>query len=110
MKDEFKKRYSAALDMMANDCYVDSADAMKKILIECPDFLDVYEGLAMVLSHQGKFDDAIQIIQQLIVRDPENIMAHASLSVLFMKKGMIEAAEEAKAKATVLQFSNAKKK
>ncbi|MCA9396554.1 MAG: tetratricopeptide repeat protein [Candidatus Omnitrophica bacterium] len=105
MNDLLRRRYSEALDLMAADKYEKAAASMELILQDSPDFLEVYEGLAMVYSHQNQTDRAIEVIQKLISIDPDNIMAHANLSVFYMKKGMIEAAEEEKAKATVLRFS-----
>ena len=77
---------------------------------EHPDFLESYEGLAIVLSREGLFDEAIEVMKKLLEQDPQSMMAHTNLSVFYMHKGMKEVAEEWKAKATVLGFSQFKKK
>ena len=107
--DNTKKKYSEALDLLAQGKVEDCAAAMENILKEAPDFLDAYEGLAVVYSRLNRLDDSIELMMGLLKKDPENIMAHTNLSVFYMKKGMKEEAEQWKAKATVLQFGKRSK-
>lgn len=108
MSDEARRRYGAALDLLAKKQPEACAAEMEKILTEDPDFLDVYEGLAVVYNRLGRVDEAIDLMKRLAAKDPESLMAHVNLSVFYMKKGMKEEAEVEKAKATVLQFSRKK--
>ena len=101
---EVRKKYSSALDLMSQGKLEDCAQAMEGILKEVPNFFEAYEGLAIVYSRLNQLDRSIELMGQLLAKDPENIMAHTNLSVFYMKKGMKEEAEEWKAKATVLQF------
>lgn len=113
MKDEargdgIRRRYGAALDLLAKKQTEACVAEMERILAEEPDFLDVYEGLAVVYNRLGRVDEAIDLMKRLAAKDPESLMAHVNLSVFYMKKGMKEEAEVEKAKATVLQFSRKK--
>lgn len=110
MSDELRRRYGAALDLLAQKNPEKCAAEIEKILAEAPDFLDAYEGLAVVYSRLGRLDEAIALMKLLAEKDPESLMAHVNLSVFYMKKGMKEEAEVEKAKATVLQFSRRGKK
>ena len=110
MSDELRRRYSAALDLLSQKKPEACAAEMEKILAEAPDFLDVYEGLAVLYNRLGRVDEAIALMKRLAEKDPESLMAHVNLSVFYMKKGMKDEAEVEKAKATVLQFSRGKKK
>lgn len=108
--DDIRRRYGAALDLLTAKQPEACAAELEKILNDRPDFLDVYEGLAVVYSKLGRLDEAIGLMDRLVEKDPDSLMAHVNLSVFYMKKGMKEAAEVEKAKATVLQFSRGNKK
>ena len=109
MSDEVRRRYGAALDHLSRKDPEACAAELEKIVAEEPDFLDAYEGLAVVYGKLGRTDEAIALMRRLIEKDPESLMAHVNLSVFYMKKGMKEEAEVEKAKATVLQFSRGSK-
>lgn len=110
MSDELRRRYGAALDLLTQKNPEACAAELEKILADAPDFLDVYEGLAVVYGRLGRTDEAIDLMKRLVEKDPESMMAHVNLSVFYMKKGMKDEAEVEKAKATVLQFSRGRKK
>lgn len=99
-----RRRYSEALNFMSEGKLPDSAAAMEEILKDAPDFLDAYEGLAAVRIRMGKLTEAAQSLQDLIALNPQSAMGHAQLSIVYMKMGFKEKAEEEKAKATVLRF------
>lgn len=108
--DDLRRRYGAALDLLTQKNPEGCAEQLEEILAGQPDFLDVYEGLAVVYSRLGRLDEAIALMHRLAEKDPESMMAHVNLSVFYMKKGMKDEAEVEKAKATVLQFSRGRKK
>jgi Tfp pilus assembly protein PilF len=108
--EDIRRRYGSALDLLTAKQPEACAAELEKILAERPDFLDVYEGLAVVYSKLGRLDEAIDLMNRLVEKDPDSLMAHVNLSVFYMKKGMKDEAEVEKAKATVLQFSRGSKK
>lgn len=65
---------------------------------------DIYESLGVIYLNEQKYLEAIHCFEELIKIDPDNIMSYTNLSVLHMKLGHIEIAEDFKAQATVKSF------
>lgn len=68
-----------------------------------PDYGDVHHSLAHVLEKLGDLDGALASARRAAELIPEEVLAHTTLSVLYMRKGMIAEAEAAKARAAELQ-------
>ena len=60
-----------------------------------------------MLAKQGKYQEAIMVMHQLEMINPDNQMAQMNLSIFYMKIGDKETAEEHKAKGTVIAFGKA---
>ena len=65
--------------------------------------------LGVMLARAQCYDEAIKVLQQLELMNPQSVMAKANLSILYMKLGDKERAEQYKAEGTVLQFEKALK-
>ena len=65
---------------------------------------------ARALSELQRFDEAIEVALRISAIDPDDVLAHTSLSVLYQKKGMIPEAEAEGAKARVLGWKQQLKK
>ena len=93
--------YHQALDLVASG---DPAAAIKfrEALALDPNHLDAMHGLIRVLQDVGDFDQAIAVAQELIARDPDDPLAHTSLSILYQHKGMVPEAEAEALKAKLL--------
>ncbi len=105
------KLYEQALDAFNKDVHDQDSEAIE-LLTEAvllhPTFEDAYESLGVILNRHGRVDEAIRYMQILERLNPDSIMAHTNLSVFYMTKGMIEEAEEEKAKSAVLQMAQAR--
>ena len=64
--------------------------------------LDAMHGLIRALQEQGEFDAAIAVAQRLLQLDPDEVLAHTSLSILYQHKGMIAEAEAEALQAKLL--------
>lgn len=99
--------YDNALDLFQADLRDEDDSAIlllrRAILLE-PDFEDAYEVLGVILHRQGLTDDAIRIMRQLVELNPDCLMAHTNLSVFYVAKGLIQEAEEEKAKSAVIEI------
>jgi len=59
-------------------------------------------GLARALQDLNRLDEAIAVANPHRQLDPDDVLAHTSLSVLYQKKGMVPEAETEGNKARVL--------
>lgn len=75
-----------------------------------PTFTEAMHGLARALQDLQRYDDAIEVAKKIAEIDPDDVLAHTSLSVLYQKKGMIPEAEAEGAKARVLGWKQQLKK
>jgi Flp pilus assembly protein TadD len=50
----------------------------------------------------NRLDDAIEIANRIAQLDPNDVLAHTSLSILYQKKGMVPEAEAEGNKARIL--------
>jgi tetratricopeptide (TPR) repeat protein len=101
-RQEAEDHYYAALDLMAEGKLEEAATSYRASLAADPKFTEAMHGLARALQDLQRYDEAIAVAQQITELDPDDVLAHTSLSVLYMKKGMIPEAEAEGAKARVL--------
>ena len=78
------------------------ADFSQAIAID-PDFGDVHQAIAHVHEKMGNFDAAVTACQKAVACNPDDFLAHTSLSMFYQRKGMIPEAEAEKAIAAQLQ-------
>jgi Flp pilus assembly protein TadD len=58
----------------------------------------------------NRLDEAVAVAKRITELDPEDILAHTSLSVFYQKKGMVPEAEEEGNKARILGWKQQLKK
>jgi tetratricopeptide (TPR) repeat protein len=112
-KDSHKKaedHYYAALDLVAEGQPERAVAEYEKCLAVDPGHSEAMHGMARVLGDLNRLDEAIVVAKRLAELDPEDILAHTSLSVLYQKKGMIPEAEAEGNKARVLGWKQQLKK
>jgi len=102
--------YYAALDLMAEGNLEKAVAAYQDSIAADPTFTEAMHGLARVLQDLQRYDEAITVAQRIAEVDPDDVLAHTSLSVLYQKKGMIAEAEAEGAKARVLGWKQQLKK
>jgi tetratricopeptide (TPR) repeat protein len=102
--------YYAALDLMADGKLDEAVAAYRESLAADPTFTEAMHGLARALQDLQRYDEAIAVAQRITEVDPDDVLAHTSLSVLYQKKGMIPEAEAEGAKARVLGWKQQLKK
>jgi Flp pilus assembly protein TadD len=103
-------RYYAALDLMAEGQLEKAVVAYQESLAADPSFTEAMHGLARALQDLQRYDEAIAVAQRLAELEPDDILAHTSLSVLYQKKGMIPEAEAEGNKARILGWKQQLKK
>jgi Tfp pilus assembly protein PilF len=68
-----------------------------------PDFADVLQSMAHCHEQLGDFDAALECAQRAVELNPDDFLAHTSLSIFYQRKGMIAEAEHEKGIAAQLQ-------
>jgi tetratricopeptide (TPR) repeat protein len=102
--------YYAALDLMAEGQLEKAVIEYQASLAADPSFTEAMHGLARALQDLQRYDEAIAVAQRLAELEPDDILAHTSLSVLYQKKGMIPEAEAEGNKARILGWKQQLKK
>ena len=100
----------AALDLMAEGHLDQAVFAYRESIADDPTFTEAMHGLARALQDLQRYDEAIEVAKKIAEIDPDDVLAHTSLSVLYQKKGMIPEAEAEGAKARVLGWKQQLKK
>lgn len=88
-----------AFDHLANDRLDEAVATYREALEADPTLPIAWNGLAMALAQQEDLDGAIEAAKKLVELEPDEPLGHTSLSMFYMRKGMIQEAEDEKALA-----------
>ncbi len=102
--------YYVALDLVLEGHHEQAIDEYRLAVAADPRFTDALHGLSRALQDLNRFDEAIVVSKQISEIDPDDILAHTSLSILYQKKGMVPEAETEGNKARVLGWKQQLKK
>ena len=105
-----ENHYYAALDLVLEGHHEQAIGEYRLALAADPKFTDALHGLSRALQDLNRLDEAIEVSKQISEVDPDDILAHTSLSILFQKKGMVPEAEAEGNKARVLGWKQQLKK
>jgi len=94
--------YYAALDLFAEGDHQNAVEEYRRSLAADPTFTEAMHGLARACQELGMLEEAIAVSLRIVELDPDDTLAHTSLSILYQKKGMIAEAEAESAKARIL--------
>lgn len=101
-----EEKYYDAIDRVANGDLTGAVTAFRACLEDDPSMLDAMHGLIRSLQDLGELDEALRMAQRLAEIDPEDVLAHTSLSILYQHKGMIPEAEAEATKAKLLGWKH----
>ena len=102
--------YYTALDLVADGQQERALAEYEESLAADPTFTEAMHGMARTLQDLNRLDEAITVAKRIAELDPDDVLAHTSLSVLYQKKGMIPEAEAEGNKARVLGWKQQLKK
>jgi tetratricopeptide (TPR) repeat protein len=102
--------YYTALDLFASGDAEAAVVEYQRAITADPTFTEAMHGLARVLQDLNRLDEAIELSNRIAALDPDDVLAHTSLSVLYQKKGMIPEAEAEGNKARILGWKQQLKK
>jgi Flp pilus assembly protein TadD len=109
-RQKAEDHYHSALDLMAEGSLEKAAAEYQESLNADPTFTEAMHGLARALQDLERYDEAIAVAKRIAEIDPDDVLAHTCLSVLYQKKGTIAEAEAEGAKARVLGWKQQLKK
>jgi Flp pilus assembly protein TadD len=114
MSDDARQKaedhYYRALDLVLEGDQERALQEYQKSLEADPTFTEAMHGLARTLHDLNRLDEAITVANRIAELDPDDVLAHTSLSVLYQKKGMIPEAEAEGNKARILGWKQQLKK
>jgi tetratricopeptide (TPR) repeat protein len=105
-----ENHYYAALDLVAEGDLERALTQYQQSLDADPAFADALHGMARVLQDMNRLDEAIAVAKRISELDPDDVLAHTSLSILYQKKGMVPEAEAEANTARVLGWKEQLKK
>jgi tetratricopeptide (TPR) repeat protein len=109
-RQKAEDHYYSALDLFAEGKHDRALEEYAKSLSADPGFTEAMHGMSRALQDLGRFDEAIAVSKRIAELDPDDVLAHTSLSVLYQKKGMIPEAEAEGNKARILGWKQELKK
>jgi tetratricopeptide (TPR) repeat protein len=109
-RQDAEERYYTALDHYAEGRLNEAIADYEAAIALDPTFLDAMHGLARAYQDSEDFDKAIAAAKRIAELDPDDVLAHTSLSILYQRKGMVPEAEAEGAKARVLGWKQQLKK
>jgi Flp pilus assembly protein TadD len=109
-RQKAEDHYYAALDLVADGEHERALAEYQTSLDADPTFTEAMHGMARTLQDLNRLDEAIAVAKRIAELDPDDVLAHTSLSVLYQKKGMIPEAEEEGNKARILGWKQQLKK
>jgi tetratricopeptide (TPR) repeat protein len=69
-------------------------------------FTDAMHGLVRIYQDLDQLDEAVAMALRISETDPEDVLAHTTLSILYQKKGMVPEAEAEANKARILGWKH----
>ena len=94
--------YYNALDLFAEGKHEEAIAEYNESIAADPTFTEAMHGLARAYQDMNRLDEAIEISKRIAELDPNDVLAHTSLSILYQKKGMVPEAEAEGNKARIL--------
>lgn len=98
--------YFQAIDHYAEGRAEEAIAAYQAALALHPEYTDAMHGLTRAFQDQQRYDEAIAVASRITSVDPEDVLAHTSLSILYQNKGMVPEAEAEANKARILGWKH----
>ena len=98
--------YKSGMMQFAQQDFAGAIETLTRALEVDPSYADAYQAMAHCHEKLGDLDAALTCAKQAVEHNPDDFLAHTSLSIFCQRKGMIAEAESEKALADQLQHQN----
>jgi Tfp pilus assembly protein PilF len=95
--------YKSGMNKFAGQDFTGALVDFENALEIDPEYADVLQSVAHVYEKLEDFDAALTYAKKAVECNPDDFLAHTSLSMFYQRKGMIAEAEAEKAVAAQLQ-------
>lgn len=102
---EARTLYKAGVEHYAAGRTREAIAAYREAIERNGEMAIAWNGLAMALAKDGDLESAIEAAKRYVELDPDDALAHTSLSVIYQRMGMIPEAEEEREISMRLQQS-----
>jgi Flp pilus assembly protein TadD len=99
-------RYHQAVDAFADGDLPAAIAGFRASLDADPAYTDAAHGLIHALKAAGQIDEAILAAEKLIAGNPDDVLAHTSLSILYQHQGKVPEAEAEALRAKLLGWKH----
>jgi tetratricopeptide (TPR) repeat protein len=96
--------FDQGVDLVADGKLEEAVRKYEEAIALDAEFSDAWQGLALVLNDLGRHPDAIEAGKKLCELQPDDVLAHTTLSRLYQAAGMIAEAEAEGGKARILDW------
>lgn len=96
--------FDKAVDHLADGELDAAVAAYRESIALDPAWADAWQGLALVLCDLKRFDESIEAGKKFCELQPDDILAHTTLSRIYMTAGMVPEAEAEGGKARLLDW------
>ncbi len=101
---EVEELFYEGSDLQGEGRYDEAMACFDRCLAIDATYPDALLGMAMVHAARGELEDAIAIARRLAELNPDDVLVYTNLSMLYQRAGRIAEAEEAAAKARMLDW------
>ena len=101
-----EQHFLAGLDLFAAGEPQRAIAEYQLALAADPSFTDPMHGLVRIYQDRGQLEEAVALARRISETDPEDILAHTTLSILYQKKGMVPEAEGEANKARIMGWKH----
>ncbi len=88
-----ERHFLAGLELFAAGEEEHAIAEYRSALAADPGYTDAMHGLVRIYQDLEQIEEAVALARRIYETDPEDVLAHTTLSILYQKKGMVAEAE-----------------
>src|SRR5512146_609767 len=97
-----EEHFLAGLELFAAGEQERAIGEYQRALDADPGCTDAMHGLVRIYQDLEQLEEAVALARRISEADPEDVLAHTTLSILYQKKGMVAEAEAEANKARIM--------